>query len=326
MSQSVQPIEVGAFIDSLRNRAAQGVYSIALDGGNVPISVRLRETSNLVFTFSGAVDRHRHPLPCFTATDLDKRVPASVIAVADPSLIQGDDLKLAWYAGHEGFALQRIFPVFVERIIEALGATRVIFTGGSGGGFGALYYSWQTPGSIALVSNPQTNLARCVQAHRDKYRAACWPALDQHTPLDTVIDTDLCALYAERCDNTVIYLQEATDFHHLRQHFAPFVTTMSRDYFRRMTIRMENWGRRGHHPAPPNIWIPWMHAALTAPDTTAVSIEGTWSSSHPSASLPAISKSPSQHRNIRDDQIAAQLARAATSALLSKQTSERKSF
>lgn len=326
MSQSVQPIEVDAFIASLRNRTAQGVYSVTLDGGNLPISVRLRETSNLVFTFSGAVDRHKHPLPCFTAADLHKRVPASVIAVADPSLAQGDDLKLAWYAGHEGFELQRLLPILIEQIIEALGATRVVFTGGSGGGFAALYYSWRTPGSIALVSNPQTNLDRCIQAHRDKYRATCWPVLDQITPLNTVIDTDLCAFYTERCDNTVIYLQEATDFHHLRQHFAPFVTTISHDYFKRMTIRMENWGRRGHHPAPPSIWIPWMHAALTAPDTTAASIEETWTRSHASGPFPAQSNSPGQRRNIRDDRIATQLARFATSALLSERTSERKQF
>ncbi|HET9659899.1 MAG TPA: hypothetical protein VFP05_06180 [Thermomicrobiales bacterium] len=320
MNRPDRPIDADLFLASLRDRTADGVSTIALDGGELPVSVHLQETPNLVFTFSGAVDRNRHPLPCFSSTGLYKHIPASIIGLSDPSLAQSDEFRLAWYAGHEGFELQKILPDLVWRMIDCLGATRVAFTGASGGGFAALYYSWQIPGSIALVSNPQTNLDRAIKEHREKYRAICWPSLAERTPLDTAIDADLCPLYAKRCDNTVIYFQEATDFYHLRQHFAPFITAASRDYFARMIIRMEYWGRRGHHPAPPKIWVPWMHAALTAPDTSAVSIQETWTRERSLADRPSKPPVGGQNRNIRDDQIAAALARAATNTLLGEQS------
>jgi len=350
MYQPAQPIEADVFLASLRDRTSNGLATVALDGGELPVSVRLRESSSLVFTFSGAVDRDTHTLPRFAALGLDDHVPASIIGISDPSLARSDEMKLAWYAGHEGFELQQILPQLLQHIIESLGATRVAFVGSSGGGFAALYYSWQVPGSIAVVSNPQTNLNRYNRGLLENYRAACWPSLGQHAQLEEKIAIDLGPLYAKRCVNTMIYLQVASDFYHIRRHFAPFVATLPGKYADRLIVRMANWGRRGHIPVPATIWIPWVNAALTAPETTAASIEKTWAEQNPLAipplkSLPRASwnepivtatrqsvsnEKPSRHpapeRHTRpadrDEQIAADLARAAIGSLLGPQSSE----
>ncbi len=323
MSRPAQPIDVDAFLASLRDRTAHGVTTIALDGGELPVSVQLRESSRLVFTFSGAVDRATKTLPRFATNRLDDYAQASVIGFSDPSLNRSDDLKLAWYAGHEGFELQRVLPELIRGMIDCLDASRVAFLGSSGGGFAALFYSWQIPGSVAVLSNPQTNLEHYYRGHLDRYRAACWPALETDAPLGTVIETDLSSLYSQACENMVIYLQEASDFHHLKWQFAPFVSALHRDYTTRLPVRMANWGERGHAPVPAKIWLPWLNAALSAPVMTGASVEETWASAN---SDQPTSLSPLPPRPItradRDEQIAARLARTAIKSLLNPQSPE----
>jgi len=321
MSQSAQPISVTGLLASLRDRTANGVYAIALDGGELPVSVHVQESPLLVFTFAGAVDRTTRTLPFFVATGLHTQLPASIIAFSDPSLVRNDEMRLAWYAGHEGFALQQQLPPLIDQIIDCLGAARIAFAGGSGGGFAALYYSWHVPGSVAVVTNPQTNLNHAIQTHRARYHDSCWPALSPNDPFDTVIEPNLGAIYAKRCDNSVIYLQEASDFLHLKWHFAPFVAALPREYGARLVVRMTHWGRRGHQAIPTYAWMPWVRAALFAPETTAVSLEETWAkeSSQQTHTPPA----PRAHAANRDQRIAADLARRATSTLLSSPSSER---
>lgn len=333
MNAPAQPISLDTFLASLRDRSAKGVSTIALDGGELPVWVNLQESSSLVFSFSGAVARDRFPLPRFTATSLYEYVPASVIALADPSLPQSDELTLAWYAGHQGFELQKILPEMMKQMADSLGVSRIAFVGSSGGGFAALYYSWHLPGSVAVVSNPQTNLGTYIRAHRRRYAAACWPELAKDAPLDPVIVSDLCALYAKGSENTVIYLQVNSDFFHVKWHFAPFVATLPRETAARLIVQMDNWGKRGHHPVPSDVWIPWMNAALSATDTTAAAIEERWLAENP-ISLPPLrplipderivaSTTPPSNGNSRDEQIAAELARFAGNAVLGQDSSER---
>lgn len=275
MSRSVQRIELDAFLTLLRNRTANGVYAIMFDGNELPVSVSLQDSPSLIFTFTGAVTREK-PLPQFGAMGLKNHVAASSIRLADPSLTRNDEMRLAWYAGHENFELQKTLPDLLWQMIHSLGSTRVAFVGGSGGGFAALYYSWRTAGSVAIVVNPQTNLHRYHWGHRKRYRDVCWPALEKDAPLGTVIADDLGSVYASQRTNTVIYIQIASDFFHLTRQCAPFIAALPVEYHDWLIVRIANWGVQGHQPAPSNVWIPWVVAALSAPETTATSIEATW--------------------------------------------------
>ncbi len=290
MGPPAQSIETAAFLASLRDRTADGISLISLDGGELPVSVQLRDPSRLVFSFTerpptGPISHSPH----FAVHGLARYIPASVIGFSDPSLTRDDRLKAAWFAGHEGFALQQVLPELIRQMVESLGATRVGFVGGSSGGFAALYYSWHIPDSVAVVTNPQTNFRRYLRSPIDEYRTVCWPSLDPNAALETVIETDLCARYAERFDNTVIYLQVASDYSHLKGQFAPFVDTLPRTFTSRLIVRMENWGRQGHKPAPASIWIPWVRAALSAPDTSAASIENASGTNKTPCDLPSLS-------------------------------------
>ncbi|TXG81448.1 MAG: hypothetical protein E6R14_07805 [Thermomicrobiales bacterium] len=314
MRQQAPPIEVDAFFASLRDRSANGVSMIACDGGEMPVSVRMGDPTKLVFSFTGAAaNRGNFSLPHFAVHGLAGYTPATIIGFSDPSLARDDALKTAWFSGHEGFPLQRVLPDLIAAMIEHLGAARVAFVGGSSGGFAALFYSWHIPGSVAIVTNPQTNFQRYIQPPIADYRSVCWPSLANNEALAATIDTDLCTLYANRFANSVIYLQVASDYSHLKGQFAPFVASLPPEFIHRLIVRIANWGRRGHKPAPANIWVPWVKAALAAPDTTAASIEQTWEEMNP---LPLPPLPPSTRPTNRDAQIAAELAGTATRNIL----------
>ncbi len=313
----------------------------SIDNGELPVWVSLKDSPAVVFTFTGAANRNS-PLPQFASTGLGKQLQASVIALADPSLVRHDELRLAWYAGHEGFELQKMLPSLIQQIIDTLGATRVAFVGGSGGGFAALYYSSKVPGSVAVVLNPQTNLNHYHWRHRKWCRDICWPGLGTSSLLDAAFTADLTPLYADHVENTVICIQIASDFFHLTRQVAPFLAALPDSFRNRLIVRVANWGVDGHKPAPTSIWIPWLEAALAAPDTSAASIEESWVMKNPVPRPPLRSPSatsskpappstsgdteyplrravrePSKLPKTRDEEIAAWLAYRAAGTLLS---------
>ncbi len=229
----------------------------------------------LIFVFAGAIDRAKRGLPQFGGQFIRTYVPASVIGIADPSLSRAPNLSTAWYAGHEGFETQHLLPELLRRIAAACGAERVIFLGASAGGFAALYYSWCQPGSIAVVLNAQTDIERHHVRHRAEYRAACRPGLGKGDRLETAIVSSVVSCYAERFENTVVYLQNASDAMHVRNHFAPFLAAIDQRSHRRLLARLAYWGRAGHKPPPTHEWMAWLTAAIEAPSASAEDIQRT---------------------------------------------------
>jgi pimeloyl-ACP methyl ester carboxylesterase len=194
-----------------------------------------------------------------------------MIAIADPSLGVLSDLTTAWYAGHDGFETQKILPDLIRNVARACDAERIIFVGRSAGGFAALYYSWMIPGSVCLAINPQTKLD--VYSVIDLYRHRAWPNLDKSKSLSEVIVSDLVSCYAERFENTVIYLQSAPDYSHVRHHFAPFLAGIEVKNQTRLIARLGYWGREGHGVIPAQAWLAWLSAAVTAPTAEASDIQ-----------------------------------------------------
>jgi pimeloyl-ACP methyl ester carboxylesterase len=260
-------------VERLRQSAVTGVFNVQTHGGELPMMVTRRKSPVLIVTFAGAIDRKTLALPQFGGKFLDTYVPASVIGLADPSLALSPDLTAAWYAGHEGFELQQFLPAFLQQIADACDAKRVIFLGSSVGGFAALYYSWRFPQSIAIVTNPQTDIDRFYLRHRTVYRAVCRPSLPDNEPLSTVITSDLVSCYAKRFDNTVIYLQSAADPTHIRNHFSPFLGAIKIDNHRRLLARLAYWGREGHKQPPAREWLAWVKAAIISPSSEAEDLQ-----------------------------------------------------
>jgi hypothetical protein len=155
MSMDIIHIKEDQFFQRVERPGCAGVFGVRTSGGEIPFRVTRRDSPYLVVSFAGAIDRRKYELPQFGGARLDEYVPASVVAIADPSRSRHANLTAAWYAGHEGFETQQILPGLIRRLAAACGAGRVIFLGGSVGGFAALYYSWHLPVSVVIVTNPK---------------------------------------------------------------------------------------------------------------------------------------------------------------------------
>jgi hypothetical protein len=159
--------------------------------------------------------------------------------------------------------------------VVACEAERVIFVGGSVGGFAALYYSWLLPGSIVIAANPQTDLERYFVLNTNRYRRYCRPSMSKDDRLSSVITSSLVSCYAERFDNSVIYLQNAADPPYVRDHFAPFLAAIDLPHQKRLVARLGYWGRGGHKQPPAREWLAWLNAAIVSPSGEAEDIQRT---------------------------------------------------
>jgi pimeloyl-ACP methyl ester carboxylesterase len=267
-------VGVGRAVAELRGDAK---LRVDCQGTPIQVQVSRRKNNRLLVLFHGAVkpDR-RHLVTEFNTPRLAKLVDANVVAVTDPSLERSPTLTAAWYTGHEGFPAQRLLAKLFKQIQDRLKITRSVYVGGSAGGFAALYYSWVSPGSVAVAVNPQTSLSRHRTAHQLNYRTACWPSLTSDALLSTVIHEDLSHLYRKRVPNAVVYLQNSMDPFHLRNHLAPFVGAIRQADLAKVVTDVRFWGTVGHsNSIPRQAWFDWARAALDAPTTSAVDLLST---------------------------------------------------
>src|SRR5690606_3863647 len=101
--------------------------------------------------------------------------------------------------------------LILEKIQAMLVPSRLIFWGGSGGGFASLYLSAIFPGSTAFVWNPQTSILKYEQEAVEQYGKTCFGCEeleDLQTALDGRVISDVASAYLH-AENTVIYLQNA---------------------------------------------------------------------------------------------------------------------
>src|SRR5699024_1872257 len=134
------------------------------------------------------------------------------VFVSDPSLVLDEDLMLAWYAGNSHQPnLQEILTDVLRKIAEDLESKKVVFFGGSGGGFASLYFAGQFENSLALVFNPQTNIAkyseRAVRAFAMKSFGVREDTTAPLAHLPPEVVTDVCELYKTPRRTTLVYLQ-----------------------------------------------------------------------------------------------------------------------
>ena len=87
--------------------------------------------------------------------------------VSDPMLERG--CGIGWFTGDNDCKFQAKLVAILQKVQKDLDASNLIFYGSSAGGFAALYYSHQFPNSLAVVSNPQTNIAEYHEAAVKQY-------------------------------------------------------------------------------------------------------------------------------------------------------------
>ena len=262
-----------------RESLEDGLHTI--HGGPVPIDVlvRLKPRHPLVFSFHGNTPRNPElKLPVFTGLNVTRDLDASFVALSDPSLYLDPNLKLAWFSGSSGWNLQTVLKQVLHKIIAIAATDDLIFFGGSGGGFASLYYSAAFPGSLAMVWNPQTDIAAYNPPHVAEYGKVAFGLPDHSTTtsaLPTLTESNLARVYAGAPSNYVVYLQNNSDGHVIT-HMRPFLTSLGADIAAvqkgaelncimapGVRIFMSVWGE-GHVPPPPAVLARFLTAAISA--------------------------------------------------------------
>lgn len=253
---------------------------VSIHGGVVPIDLYAAITPGapLVVFLDGNVPRATiAPLPYFSGFGvIPKDWPVSMISVSDSSFALADDLTLAWYGGSEGMALQDLLVGILDRAITVARPSRVVFFGGSGGGFASLFHASFVRDSVALIWNPQTDIRAYSPAQVETYARVAFPTDFQRLgdPV-AVLDRNIVADVATRYGaprNDVIYLQNLSDGH-VAGHLGPFLRKQgialptgpfSGLVGERLFLHLAEWGK-GHVPPPRDVLGPLLAAVLDLP-------------------------------------------------------------
>lgn len=234
----------------------------------------------LIVLFHGAINRAKRDYPAFLRPIPGVEAHAHQISIADAGLLASDQITNGWFIGTRATPLQELLPPFLRGLTAALDVDKVVLVGSSGGGFGALYYSWHLPDSVAIVQVPQTNVYAYYRGRREAYIPAAWGDAVGSEGANPCFD--LRDIYSNGMENTVIYLQSTLDEHHMANHMAPFIASIPADSLKRIALRVSYWGKDGHSGVVPEAERnAWVRAVISAEDSTAPSAIHTYHLVHP---------------------------------------------
>lgn len=221
-----------------------GITSIFYGEGTLDLHIINRNSENLVVVFHAAADPTKTTLPIFVGHGITRKLDASVLLVSEPSL--DFDIPIGWFIGDQNRNLQSDLATSIRHIAKSLGAKNIIFQGNSAGGFAALYYSHNFPGSLAIPINPQTDVAKYHPDKVLKYLETCWGAsATTHIPACT----NLLDLYTSSFPNFVLFVQNTKDQFHMINHYRPWADLFSGEFGDRWCTLQGDWGEG--HAAPP---------------------------------------------------------------------------
>lgn len=240
---------------------------LTIHDGDLPIDLLVSPGSSdtTICFFHGAIEKD-FVLPVLSGMGISGGLEANRVFVSDPSLLLDESLLLSWYAGnlHQP-DLQRNLTAVFSKIFEMLGSKRVIFFGGSGGGFASLYFASQITNSLAVVFNPQTNIARySQQAVRDFAEKSFQLEPGHDVPLAKLpetVTTNVCDLYKMASKTQVAYIQNLKDETHIKSHFLPFLQSVHSET--EVLLLARSW-REGHSPPPKELLAQVLDSVVSA--------------------------------------------------------------
>lgn len=226
-----------------------------------------KQSDVLVVSLHGALERKKYSLPRFERMRTIVAQDVSSMYFSDPALAREENIQLAWYTGWDGFDAQQAVADWAVTAAKAIGATRILFVGSSGGGFAALQVSALVPGSVCLPFNAQTSIhnyltngqPKGIDAQR-KYLQVVRPdlATGHVWKMDYGPDWSLPAgermsallRYARPLENYVYTVQNVNDFHY-RDHYYPFLGACGKGG-NLHRIRVEEYEGGHRHDSPPH--------------------------------------------------------------------------
>ncbi|MCC3269916.1 alpha/beta hydrolase [Arthrobacter gengyunqii] len=179
-------------------------------------------SDTLLVISHGALPRSKYTLPRFEWMATLAARDENRIFLSDTALEGDRDFELAWFTGNAADDLTSRYADLVRKAAGELGATKIVFMGGSGGGFASLSLAAKVPGSRALVFNPQTIIRNYWHKSVDKYQKTLFPELNDRTQLasfGTRVDVTRVVTPAA---NQIIYVQNDNDTLHVEKHLSPY--------------------------------------------------------------------------------------------------------
>jgi hypothetical protein len=116
------------------------------------------DSKTLIVSLQGALGRDQTPPRFERYTSFQSR-SENLVFVADTTLSPERDIFLAWYFGTAEDDLQTRTAAAIQEVARQLGATNIILTGSSGGGFASLVIGQKIQDSFALAFDPQVRPA-----------------------------------------------------------------------------------------------------------------------------------------------------------------------
>lgn len=211
------------------NPLGQGVHTIMHRGRLLDLLIEDNNSDTTLVVFHGSLSPRQRTIPYLQGRGVAGTAGVNLISVADPSLDMGP-LACAWFLGDNHLGpLRNIFVPMIRYVLKELGTRATVLFGGSGGGYAAVNFAQDFPGSIALAMNPRLNLNGTPTSTMPRYLDVCHGAKTK-TPMLRVKREFLAANLADpinsRQDFDLLLVQNRNDTRFLNGQVMPFVASL----------------------------------------------------------------------------------------------------
>jgi len=189
---------------------------------------RRRKASHLIVALHGGVAGAKE-LPVLARWKQDRYFRAPILSIFDPLIHEHPDIPAGWFVGDLARDATSGFAEIVRGIAARMNidADRVVFIGGSAGGFGSVRLACALGGAKFISINGQ---ARIIDYYASGYRPFSAAFDAAHTPQENA------ALHESRWSTSAplekallsggqvrgMVIQNVNDTHHFEKHYTPF--------------------------------------------------------------------------------------------------------
>ncbi|MGP5209088.1 hypothetical protein ACTXJY_14070 [Corynebacterium casei] len=252
------PRKIHSKLSQLKFRSSSPqIHTVNLSNGKqLDFYAKLRKSDTLIVSFHGAYSASKPgSYPMFWRISSLQNRGHSFLAFTDPMRLEGSgDILISWFLGKDGWDPMPSILNVIEKAMAKSQAERILFVGGSGGGFVALRASAEFPGSCAFVQDATVGLSRHNPKIVKGYFQKAWSGWDYNKLLRAFPERfNMQIYYMRRAPRNFVYMtQSLEDKAHVEQHFKPFARAhgisseggQSRDGSR--VLRAYAPERRGH--------------------------------------------------------------------------------
>lgn len=208
--------------DFLAEPIREGISEILV--GYMPLHIMFRDRGSdttLVHFHAALPSSGYNTYPVFPGLPTASRLGVNHLSLSDPNFRLPGRVDTGWFSGSLHQDLQGTLARVIRHATKAGVEDQAVLFGSSAGGFAALYYGAQLPGSVTICANPRVELGnRPTSFFRNGEYA--FPGMAQDD-LAGCIDTSAAIPHAEAAGNTVAYIQNVQDKPYFENNMIPFL-------------------------------------------------------------------------------------------------------